>query len=57
MMVPQQKAHEIVLTLWVSKALKLLDFLNFILTNPMVPNLAHVFILGWVSGTVLRGTY
>ena len=27
---------------------KLLDFLHFGLTNPMVPNLAHVFILGWV---------
>ena len=25
---------------------KLLDFLHFGLTNPMVPNLAHVFILG-----------
>ena len=40
-----------------SKTLKLLDFLNFILTDPMVPTLAYVFILGWVSGTVLRGTY
>ena len=25
-----------------SKTVKLLDFLNSILTNPMVPNLAHV---------------
>ena len=40
-----------------SNTMKLLDFLNFNLTNPMVPNLAHVFLSGWVSGTVLRGEF
>ena len=35
-----------------SKMLKLLDFFNFNLTNPLVPNLAHVFISGSVSGTI-----
>ena len=35
---------------------KLLDFLHFDLTNPMVPNLA-LFFSGWVSGTVSREVY
>ena len=33
------------------------DFLYFDLTDPMVPNLADVFILGWISGTDSRGAY
>ena len=40
-----------------SKTTKLLDFLHFNLTNPMVPNLSNEFLSVWVSGTVLRGTY
>ena len=37
--------HKILFLTWkrTSKTLKLLDFLNFIVTNPMVPNLASVF--------------
>ena len=37
--------------------MKLLDFLHFDLTNPMVPNLSNEFLSGWVSGTVSRGTH
>ena len=33
------------------------DFLYFDLTDPMVPNLADVFILVWISGTDSRGAY
>ena len=40
-----------------SNTTKLLDFLHFNLTNPMVPNLTHVFLSDWVSGTVLREVY
>ena len=31
---------------WASNVTKLLDFIHFDLTNPMVPNLAHVFFPG-----------
>ena len=34
------------------KTTKLLDFLHFDLTNPMVPNLSNEFLSVWVSGTV-----
>ena len=42
---------------WASNVTKLLDFIHFDLTNPMVPNLANGFFSGWVSGTVSRGAY
>ena len=37
--------------------LRLLAVLYFDLTNPMVPNLSHVFLLDWVSATVSRGAH
>ena len=42
-------AHMSIMTGLGSLTQKLLDFLKFILTDPMVPNLAHGFLLGWVS--------
>ena len=35
---------------WASNVTKLLDFIHFDLTNPMVPNLAHVFFRGGSQG-------
>ena len=33
------------------------DFLYFDLTDPMVPNLSDVFLLGCISGTDSQGAY
>ena len=42
-----------IIFLYENVLLTLLDFLHFNLTNLMVPNLTHVFLSDWVSGTIL----